>query len=164
MIGRLLRAFGSSLALGFASGVCIYAVATIVNRLWGPVFYTDVTLENHAGQALIYGIGSAAIIGAALFVSSLLFVRDRVPARTLAALAAIACAVQGLELGAIEAIAIRESNTLSWPIAEQLMPFNFGIFAPVGIWEGRPDAAFFWFSAAAAVLACAVIRTQAPRR
>ncbi|MBV8223407.1 MAG: hypothetical protein JO293_08615, partial [Candidatus Eremiobacteraeota bacterium] len=90
------------------------------------------------------------------------------PARqTLFLLAVFAFAVQCLELGIVEAFAIREPNSLSWPIAEQLMPFNIGLFEPVGIWQGRPDAAFFWFSPAVAVFVSALVtqlRARPPAR
>ena len=158
MLARILQALGWSVLFGFAAGACTSVVATIAGALWGPVFYTDFGAVQYLGFALLYGIGGAVIIGAALFVSYLALLRDQPARQTLFLLAVFAFAVQCLELGIVEAFAIREPNSLSWPIAEQLMPFNIGLFEPVGIWQGRPDAAFFWFSTALAVFVFALGR------
>jgi len=160
VVGRLFGGVGWSLLLGFLAGVCTYVVAALVNLLFGPVHYTNVGLVAHAGMALIYGIGGAIIIGAALFISYLVFFRGRVSGRSLWPFALVAFVAQCLEIGIVEAFAIRESSALAWPIAYQLMPWNIGIFAPVGNWEGRPDAAFFWFSGAIAAFASAAWMTR----
>jgi hypothetical protein len=157
MAARIARAIGWSLLFGFATGAASYVAMALLTAWLGPVFYNFGFVE-HAGRVLLFGIGGLVIIGSALLVSYLAFLRSRPARQSIATLALVAFAVQFVELGAIEMFAIREPNSLVWPISEQLMPFNIGLFAPVGIWEGRPDAAFLWFSAAAAVTVYAVLK------
>jgi hypothetical protein len=148
VIVRALKAIAWSGLFGFVTGAATYVVAAVLNTLYGPVFYTTRGFTEHVGFALMYGIGGLIILGAAFAISYALWLRGRPARGAIAGLASVAFAAQCLELGIVESLAIREHNALSWPIADQLMPFNLGLFAPVGIWEGRPDAAFFWFSAA----------------
>lgn len=160
MVLRLLGAIGWSALWGFSAGVSTYIVAALVNLLFGPVYHTNVGLVGHAGMALIYGIGGAIIIGGGLFIAYLAFFRGRISGRSMWLFALVAFAAQCLEIGIVEAFAIRENGALTWPIAYQLMPWNIGLFAPVGNWEGRADAAFFWFSAAGAAFAFAAWSTR----
>jgi hypothetical protein len=154
LIARVLRAIGWAALFCFAAGAGTYVVAALLTQLYGPVFYA-MTLTSHLGFTILYGLGGLVILGAALLIGYAIFLHGRPVLQSMAALAAVAFAAQVLELCAIEAFAIREPQSLTWPIAEQLMPFNIGLFRPVGIWEGRPDAAFFWFSAALVALVCA---------
>ena len=156
MAARVARAIGWSLLFGFAAGAASYIAMALITAWLGPVFYNFGFVE-HAGRVLLFGIGGLVIIGGALFVSYLALLHSRPARQTIWMLALVAFAVQLVEIGAIETFAIREPNSLVWPLSEQLMPFNIGLFAPVGIWEGRPDAAFFWFSAAVAVLVYAMV-------
>ncbi len=155
MIVRLLKAIGWSALFGFLTGAATYVVAAIVNQVYGPVFYITRGFSEHVGFTLMYAIGGLIIFGAAFSISYLVWLRAWPARGAIARLAGIALAVQCLELGIVETLAVREHNALSWPVADQLMPFNFGLFAPVGIWEGRPDAFFFWFSAAFAAFVAA---------
>lgn len=155
MIARAFSAIAWSALFGFVAGAASYVVAAVLNTLYGPVFYTTRGFTEHLGFALLYGIGGLIILGAAFVVSYAVWLRGRPARSAIARLAAVALAAQCLELGIVESLAIRQPNALSWPIADQLMPFNLGLFAPVGIWEGRPDAAFFWFSAALVAFAFA---------
>jgi len=147
VVARVLKAIGWAALLGFTVGAGIYIIAALLAQLYGPVFYA-MTFANHVGFLILYGLGGAVIVGGALLVGYAIFLHGLPVSASMARLAAVAFAGQLLELGALEAFAIREPQSLTWPIAEQLMPFNIGLFRPVGIWEGRPDAAFFWFSAA----------------
>jgi hypothetical protein len=155
MIARVFKAIAWSALAGFAVGACTYAVAALLNLLYGPVFYTTRGPAEHLGGAIIYGLGGLVILGTAFAISYAIWLRGRPIRQSILQLAAVAFIVQSLEFGAIEFLAIREANALSWPISDQLMPFNLGLFRPVGIWEGRPDAAFVWFSAAAVAFAFA---------
>jgi hypothetical protein len=146
LIARVFAALGWSAIYGFAVGAFTYVAAALINVLYGPVFYS-LSLTDHLGRALIYGIGGAVFLGPALVLAYALWLRKRPARSALFPVAAIAFFVQFLELGAVETLAIREAHALSWPIAEQLTPWNIGLFRTVGNWEGRPDAAFFWFSA-----------------
>jgi hypothetical protein len=166
VIVRALKAIAWSALFGFVTGAATYVVAAVLNTLYGPVFYTTRGFTEHVGFALMYGIGGLIILGAAFAISYALWLRGRPARGAIVRLAGVAFAAHCLELGIVEALAIREHNALSWPIADQLMPFNLGLFAPVGIWEGRPDAAFFWFSAALAAFVFAVVWSRtlsAPR-
>ncbi len=154
MIARVLVAVGWAALLGFAAGAGTYVIAALLTQLLGPVFYA-MTLTSHLGFVILYGLGGLVIFGGAFLIGYAIFLHGRPVAASMARLAVVAFATQLLELGAIEAFAIREPQSLTWPIAEQLMPFNIGLFRPVGIWEGRPDAAFFWFSAALIALVVA---------
>jgi hypothetical protein len=155
MIARVFKAIAWSALAGFAVGACTYAFATLLNLMWGPVFYTTRDPVEHLGGAIIYGLGGLVILGTAFLLSYAVWLRGRPAFPSVLGLAIVAFIVQCLEFGAIELLAIREANALSWPISDQLMPFNIGLFMPVGIWEGRPDAAFVWFSAAVVAFAFA---------
>lgn len=160
MIVRAVKLIAWSALFGLGTGAATYVVAAVLNTLYGPVFYTTRGFTEHLGFALIYGIGGLIILGAAFAISYAMWLRDR-PARfAIARLAGVAFAAQCLQLGIVESLALRETNALSWPIADQLMPFNIGLFEPVGIWEGRPDAAFFWFSAAIAAFLFAGVSSR----
>lgn len=147
MIARFFKAIGWSALIGFATGVCTYLLSALITAGFGPIFY-NLSLTDHVGRALIFGIGGLVILGAAFLISYLVWLRARPPAAAIFTLAVVAFVVQSIELGAMEALAIRSAHALSWPIADQLVPLNISIFASVGNWEGRPDAAFFWFSTA----------------
>ena len=155
----MLQTIAWSALLGFATGICTYAVATLLTATYGPVFYA-LDFVEHLGRTLIYGIGGLVILGAAFALSAVMVPANRPVAPAIARLAVVAFAAQLLQLGIVEALAIRSANALSQPIADQLMPFNIGLFAPVGIWQGRPDAAFFWFSAALVALGFAVVSSR----
>jgi hypothetical protein len=163
MIARVLKAIAWSALFGFVVGACTYAFATLINLMYGPVFYTTRGPVEHLGGALIYGLGGLAILGAAFALSYLVWLRDRPALAAVLPLAVVAFIVQCLELGAIESLAIRESNALSWPISDQLIPLNVAIFRQVGNWEGRPDAAFVWFSAGVVAFAFAAWRSRSGR-
>ena len=159
MLGRAFGAVGWSLLFGFLGGCAAYAVASFLTARFGPVFYSY-TLINHIGMGLIYGIAGAIVLGGAFLASYVLWLRSKPARAAIARLAVVAFVVQCCELGIVEALGIRNSNALGQPITDQLMPFNFGLFAPVGIWEGRPDAAFFWFSAAVVAFVYAAIASR----
>jgi hypothetical protein len=148
VIVRLLKAIGWSALFGFVTGAATYIVAALVYQGFGPVPYTIVGFSEHVNGVLIYAIGGLVIFGAAFVISYVVWLRGRPVRGAIARLAGVAFAAQVLQVGIVDTLAIRESRALSQPIADQLMPFNIGTFAPVGIWEGRPDAFFFWFSAA----------------
>jgi hypothetical protein len=163
MIARVFKAIAWSALFGFVVGACTYVFATLLNALYGPVFYTTRGLTEHVGGAIIYGLGGLVILGTALAISYAIWLRGRPIRQSILQLGVVAFIVQCLEFGAIEFLAIRDANALSWPISDQLMPFNLGLFRPVGIWEGRPDAAFVWFSAAVVAFAFAAWWSRSAR-
>jgi hypothetical protein len=155
MIARIFKAIAWSALFGFVVGACTYGFAALINLMYGPVFYTTRGPIEHLGYALIYGLGGLVILGAAFLVSYAVWLRDRPAVAAILPLAVVAFVVQCLEFAAIEFLAIREANALSWPISDQLIPLNISIFSARGNWEGRPDAAFVWFSAAVVAFAFA---------
>lgn len=155
MIARVFKTIAWSALAGFAVGACTYALAAVLNQLYGPVFYTTRGPVEHLGYAIIYGLGGLVILGTAFALSYFVWLRGRPIRQSVLQLAVVAFIVQCLEFGAIEFLAIREANALSWPIGDQLIPLDISIIRQVGNWEGRPDAAFVWFSAAAIAFAFA---------